>query len=71
MVYECLEKELWGDRIYEFAQERFRNYIDSISYKYEIDKRELCSDEEWYDEIYEDFFESVYAKMIEFFKRGE
>ena len=66
-VYELLNNEYLGDRVYEFAQELFDKYINWIELKNEIiDKDALDSSEAWYDEIQEDFFESVYEKLIDY-----
>jgi len=67
MMYMLLDKEDMGDRIYEFAQELYQRYIRKIEDAFKVERPDCMSrDEEWYDGIYEDFFQEVYAKMIEF-----
>ena len=67
MMYMLLDKEDMGDRIYEFAQELYQRYIRKIEEEFKVERPDCMSrDEEWYDGIYEDFFQEVYAKMIEF-----
>lgn len=67
MMYMLLDKEDMGDRIYEFAQELYQRYIRKIEDEFKVERPDCMSrDEEWYDGIYEDFFQEVYAKMIEF-----
>ena len=66
-VYELLYNEYLGDRVYEFAQNLFNKYINWVELKNEIiDKDVFESSEEWYDEIREDFFETVYEKLIDY-----
>lgn len=67
MMYMLLDKEDMGDRIYEFAQELYQRYIRLIEDNFKVECPDCMSrDEEWYDGIYEDFHQEVYAKMIEF-----
>lgn len=67
MVFDLLNKEDLGDRIYEFAQELFQRYIRQISERYSIENPDVLDrHEEWYDGVYEDFHQEVYAKMIDF-----
>jgi hypothetical protein len=65
-MFELLAKEDMGDRIYEFAQDIFQSCINVVETNSEIDDRDLDSTEEWYDEIQDDFYQSVYEKMTEF-----
>lgn len=65
MMYMLLDKEDMGDRIYEFAQELYQRYIRKIEDEFKVERPDW-TDVEWYDGIYEDFFQEVYAKMIEF-----
>ena len=66
-MFALLAREDMGDRIYEFAQELYQRYIRKIEDEFKVERPDCMSrDEEWYDGIYEDFFQEVYAKMIEF-----
>lgn len=65
-MFALLAREDMGDRIYEFAQELYRRYIEFIQYSYDIEGATDEDDVAWYDGIYEDFHQEVYAKMIEF-----
>lgn len=72
MMFDTLDNECMGDRVYEFAQELFDGYIHWIEDHVEIsDKDVFDSGEEWYDEIREEFFQAVYDRMLDFLKSGE
>ena len=64
-MFALLALEDMGDRIYEFAQELYQRYIRQIEDEFKVECPDW-PDVEWYDGIYEDFFQEVYAKMIEF-----
>lgn len=67
MMFDSLAKEDMGDRIWEFAQELYQKYIRQIEEKHTVvNKDVLDRDEEWYDGIYEEFFQEVYERMINF-----
>lgn len=72
-MYEKLEKVSMGDKVYEFAQDIFQGFINMIETENEIKDAEerLESDQEWYDEIQEDFYQTVYDKLTDFLKNGE
>ena len=69
MMFDTLNKESIEDRIYEFADDLFGLYIDRIEKENEItDNDEFGNDEEWYDEIRDEFLECVYDKVRSFLK---
>lgn len=69
-MFALLNVEQMGDRVYEFAQDLFQKYIAFIEKSYKIDGVEeyLDIDEEWYDEIQEEFYQAVYDKINDFLK---
>ncbi len=72
-MFDMLKAEQMGDRIYEFAQELYQRYINVIETGTEIEGKDeyLDSDEEWYDEIHDEFFQTVYDRIRKFMKEGE
>ena len=68
-MYRLLKKVDMGDKIYELAQDIFQGCINVIEINTEItDKDEyLDSCQEWYDEIQEDFYQTVYDMIQDFF----
>lgn len=70
-LFDMLNAELMGDRIYEFAQELFYRYINVIETGNKIETDVLGRDEEWYDEVHDEFFQAVYDRINKFMKEGE
>lgn len=67
-MFWLLDKyDLW-DAVYEFAQEVFQDCIKRIEDAFNITDidRYLDTDQEWYDEIQEEFYEAVYDKLAAF-----
>ena len=67
-MFGLLQTEDMGDRVYELAQDLYQKYIQYIEEHFEITGKEeyLDSDQEWYDSIYEEFFQAVYDAMVKF-----
>jgi hypothetical protein len=68
LMYNSLNVVDFGDKVYELAQDIFQGFINVIETKCEIEGVEeyLDSDQAWYDEIQEDFYQQVYDKLTEF-----
>lgn len=79
MMREMLAKESMGDRVYEFAQVLFHRYINVIEAGHRIcdaegpygDSEDCHDGVAWYDDIQEEFFQSVYDRLLNFLKNGE
>lgn len=71
-MFTLLGKKSMGDAVYELAQDIFQSCINVIETNNEvIDNDVLDRDEEWYDEIQDEFYQQVYNKLIDFLKNGE
>lgn len=70
-LFSMLNAEDMGDRIYEFAQALFERYVNLIECADKIDTDVLESDEAWYDDAREEFFQAVYDRILKFMKEGE
>ena len=71
-MFELLKKEQMGDRIYEFAQDLYQRYINVLETKYNITNKDVLDrDEEWYDNVHDEFFQGVYNRMLGFLIEGE
>ena len=68
LMYNSLNVVDFGDKAYELAQDIFQGFINVIETNCEIEGVEeyLDPDQEWYDEIQEDFYQQVYDKLTEF-----
>lgn len=73
LLLDNLDKEDFGDRVYEFAQNLFQSGINVIESNHEIRdiNGELADSEHsnevmWYDDVQEEFFQKVYDKLTEF-----
>ena len=76
MLLANLDKEDFGDRVYEFAQNLFQsgiNVIESNNEIRDIDGNladyEHSNEVMWYDDVQEEFFQKVYDKTLEFLSR--
>lgn len=68
-MFDLLKEKDMGDTIYEAAQAVFQDAINAIETGNEIiDKDELDTGQEWYDEIQEEFYYAVYDKLAEFLR---
>ena len=72
-LLNSIDKEDFGDRVYEFAQNLFQSGINVIETKNIIrDSDGRLADYEhsnevmWYDDVQEEFFQKVYDKTLEF-----
>lgn len=65
-LFSMLNAEDMGDRIYEFAQNLFERYVNLIECADKIDTDMLESDEAWYDDAREEFFQAVYDRAKNF-----
>lgn len=70
-LFSMLNAEDMGDRIYEFAQDLFERYVNLIECADKIDTDTLESDEAWYDDAREEFFQAVYDKATIFLTNGD
>ena len=66
-MFSMLRHMDFGDKVYEFAQDIFQGCINVIETGNKItDNDTLDRDEEWYDEIQDEFYQEVYNKLTEF-----
>lgn len=67
-MFDLLNKEDMGDRIYELAQDIFQGCINVVENNSVIEGVEeyLDTGQAWYDEIQEEFYQAVYDKMTDF-----
>lgn len=70
-MFDMLNAEQMGDRIYEFAQELYQRYINVIETGNKINTDVLDRYEEWYDGVHDEFFQAVYDRINKFMKEGE
>ena len=78
MLLGSLDKENFGDRVYEFAQDLFQSGINVIESNNEIRDidgnladSEHSNEDMWYDDVQEEFFQKVYDKLTKFLTIGE
>ena len=65
-LLSSLDKEDFGDRVYEFAQNLFQNGINVIETKNAISDDDPHDDVMWYDDVQEEFYQKVYDKTLAF-----
>ena len=71
-MFDLLNAEDMGDRIYEFAQELFQRYINVIESGNTITNKDVLDRyEEWYDGVQEEFYQAVYDRATKFLTNGE
>ena len=65
-LLSILDKEDFGDRVYEFAQSLFQSGINVIETKNAISDEDPHGDMMWYDDVQEEFYQKVYDKTLAF-----
>lgn len=72
LMLDKLAKEDMGERIYDFAQELYQQYIREIEDKYRVENPNVLDRyEKWYDGIYEEFFQTVYDTALSYLSKRE
>ena len=69
LMQEGLEKVNIEDRVYEFAQDIFNSLRDDINKNHvvvDVNGEPFDGGEEWYDDMRDEFFFDVYAKVKKF-----
>ena len=70
LLFKELDATSFGDAIYELAGELFQKCIIAVESKNTV-TGEMDTDEAWYDEAQQDFYQKVYDKMLDFLQNGE
>lgn len=65
-LLSSLDKEDFGDRVYEFAQNLFQSGINVIETKNTISDEDPQGGMMWYDDVQEEFYQKVYDKTLAF-----